>query len=90
MTFMRKPMCTATVGLVLAATAVAAYANTQQWYADHPADAKALLQVCRDKLKAHIVVSGAERAECQRASNAQHFEVYVPSTSHWSSAGGSH
>lgn len=32
----------------------------------------------------------AERVECQRVSNAQHFEVYVPSTSHWSSAGGNH
>ena len=90
MTFMIKPIRTAIVGLALAATVVAAYGNSQRWYADNPSDAKALVQVCRDKLKAHNTMSEADRAECQRASNAQHFEVYVPSGSHWSSAGGSH
>ena len=88
MTFATKHVQTVTVGLALAATMVTAHGNTQQWYAEHPANAKAVLQVCRDNLKARVAMSEAERAECQRASNAQHFEVYVPSKSHWSSAGG--
>ncbi|WP_429481961.1 hypothetical protein [Paraburkholderia youngii] len=69
-----------TVGLELAATMVAAHGSTQQWYAEHPANAKALLQVCRNNLKANVAMSEAERAECQRASNAQHFECSVEVT----------
>lgn len=71
----------AIVGTIFGITmASLACAHTQEWYADHLTDAKAMQSQCMKRLKDNLQLSTDEMDECRRASGAVlHSGTFTPS-----------
>ncbi|MFT0172198.1 hypothetical protein ACLKMY_24850 [Paraburkholderia mimosarum] len=69
---MKKIVLLRAVAVALAVTGAmqSAIAHTQEWYADHVAEARVKQSRCLARLKADESLSQDEMAECQRASDA--------------------
>ncbi|CAN7777891.1 hypothetical protein LJR290_007918 [Variovorax sp. LjRoot290] len=80
-----KMMAAMTAMLALCAQGTAAH--TQQWYAEHIAEAKAMEASCLKRLKANEQLTSEEMAECRRAGSAiarsGKYEVKTPARTWW-------